>query len=467
MKFVDRKLKNSSDSNVVYLPLEVCRRELVGKVFLATRLAKDGHSVVLFQSDFFDKFGWPEKGFYIGKNCFRTERPYDTKFYNRMKSHGVSLWHLDEEGGIYAGQGIEDWAKRIQMRLDPQTLDSKDKILCWGKWQKETFEKDNPTAEVLITGSPNFDIFDPRYVEAFDEYDYQQTKGETDFILVNTRFSLTNGFVPLADHLMGKGPTSKLLDRKHFSETAITMGALQYLVSKLIFDLANTYPQQKFVVRPHPAENPNFYLSLFSTLDNVRVHWSGDVGSWIRRSDALIHNGCTTSLQAAIARKPVITFMPLLEPAKSEFKLPNTVGEICRSVDEVVSALGRLDSLMSSDYSFTDTIDGTESIERISVLVNSVVMPTQSGKTSVNLLKSISKKHTANIARRLLRKYLSHLSPKIGKRIEDEAKRFDFDFFSNAPRLHSIANRYYNTNSTCINFKDSCCVICPSAELSR
>lgn len=450
----------------VYLPLEVCRRELVGKVFLATRLAKDGHTVILFQSDFFDTFGWPTNGVYIGKNCFRTERPYDTRFYNKMKSQGVSLWHLDEEGGIYAGQGPDDWSKRLEMRLDPLTLDGGDKILSWGEWQKQAFSKNKPAAEILVTGSPNFDVFHPKYAAAFSEYDSRQTKGEEGYILVNTRFSLTNGFVPLHYHLTGKGATSKLIDRAHFSLSAVTIGALQYLLTKLIFDLARNFPARKFVIRPHPAEDPTFYSSVFDALDNVSVRWSGDVGSWIRRSDALIHNGCTTALQATIAGKPVITYVPLLEPTKVEFKLPNTVGEICHSEDEVIEALGQLYRHQPTKNTFSDTISGTESIELIAQLVNSQPAPRLAGENFGKVLKSISKKHALSRMKHHIRKSLSFLYPEVGRRMESEAKRFDYEFFSEAPILHGIADKHYGATSSCTQLKNTCCIIHPATGTS-
>jgi surface carbohydrate biosynthesis protein len=450
----------------VYLPLEVCRRELVGKVFLATRLAKDGHRVILFQSDFFDNFGWPKNGIYIGKNCFRTERPYDTRFYNKMKSQGVSLWHLDEEGGIYAGQGPADWSRRLKLRLDPLTLDGGDKILCWGKWQKQAFSENKPAAEILVTGSPNFDVFHPKYAAAFSEYDSRQTNGEEGYILVNTRFSLTNGFLPLHYHLMGKGATSKLIDRTHFSLSAVTIGALQYLLTKLIFDLARKFPKRKFVIRPHPAEDPKFYSSVFDALDNVSVQWRGDVGSWIRRSDALIHNGCTTALQAIIAGKPVITYVPLPEPTMVEFKLPNTVGEICHSEDEVIEALGNSYRHQSLKNTFSDTISGTDAIELIARLVNSEPSTRAEGDKFEELLKGISKKHTLSRMKHHIRKSLSLLHPEIGRRMESEANSFDFKFFSEAPILHGIADKHYDANSSCVQLKDTCCIIHPAAEKS-
>ena len=150
---------------VFYLPIEHSTRELTAKVFLANRLAQEAHIPIIFRSDILDTTGWPSAGVYIGKNCFRTEWPYSLKYYKKMKSSGVDLWHLDEEGGILYGRDEEEWKKRIATRVDPTSLDSNDKILTWGEWQAESFSSKKPTAEIRIVGSPLFDLFQKKYAK--------------------------------------------------------------------------------------------------------------------------------------------------------------------------------------------------------------------------------------------------------------------------------------------------------------
>ena len=106
-----------------------------------------------------------------------------------MKSSGVDLWHLDEEGGILYGRDEEEWKKRIATRLDPTSLDSNDKILTWGEWQAESFSSKKPTAEIRIVGSPLFDLFQKKYAIHLSEFDDRQTEGLKDFILLNSNFS--------------------------------------------------------------------------------------------------------------------------------------------------------------------------------------------------------------------------------------------------------------------------------------
>jgi surface carbohydrate biosynthesis protein len=462
MKRATRRLNNSDQGNIIYLPLEVCKRELVGKIFLATYLAKQGHTVVLFPSDFFDRYGWPASGIYIGKNCFRTEVPYDTHYYGEMKKSGISVWYLDEEGGVYAGQDVNDWRKRLELRLDTKTLGKTDKILCWGTWQAQMFQEQEPDAEVLVVGSPNFDVFDRKYQEAFSSYDLEQTGGEQNYILVNTRFSLTNGFVNLTDHLTGVGPTSKLIDSYHFAETTLTMGALQYMISKLTLRLARAYPKKRFIVRPHPAEDPSFYIAAFHKMENISVRWSGDVGSWIRMSSVLIHNGCTTAIQASLAQKPVITYIPLDEPKEVEMKLPNSIGKICHNDEDVIDVLENLQTLILPNEFITETIDGTQSIERISDLLIRSNVKTCDQSRRKNILRFIQRSQKLNIGKRALRKIVTHFNRPMRERVKREEAKFDFKFFEEAIDIHAAANRAFGVSTKIIEYKKSCYVILPS-----
>lgn len=451
-------------SNIIYIPVEVAKRELVGKVFLATRLSNKGHTVVLFRSDVFDKYGWPSPGIYIGKNCFRTELPYKTAYYKRMKKSGISIWYLDEEGGVYAGQGVEDWQKRLKTRFDPNTLDNNDKILCWGKWQEKFVKDQNPKAETLAVGSPNFDVFDNRYREYFRDYDLVQTDNQDGYVLINTRFSMTNGLSPLEDQLSPDSPVSKLMDDQQLSETALTIGALQYLISKLILKLAQTFSDKRFLIRPHPAENPNFYLSVFRGFENVSVCWNGDAGSWIRRSSVVIHNGCTTALQAALAHKPVISYLPIEEPKASEFKLPNTIGRVCHSEEEVIEYLKNPFEKIDPSPNISDTIYGTESIERISEMLESVQTAKCNSEKRKEVISKIIKITKYNNSYDTMRKIYGKISKKAEARIEKEEKKFDFGFFSQTGDIHEIAESAYRADTNCIEFERTCYVFYPKYE---
>ena len=213
--------------SIVYLPVEVVSRELMARAYLSVKLASENHFVYVFEHTFFDRNGWPEKGIFIGKNCFRTEVPYSLIFYKKMKNSGVDLWYLDEEGGVYIGDQA-DWEKRLLCRLNPNDLDSNDKILSWGKWQKKVFEFSKPAAEVLVSGIPNFDILRSKYSKSLLNWDLEVTGGRKNFILLNTRFSLGNPKIGVEKIFNTDQPHSKNLPDLYLENVFISDNQIMF-----------------------------------------------------------------------------------------------------------------------------------------------------------------------------------------------------------------------------------------------
>ena len=65
---------------------------------------------------------------------------------------------------------------------------------------------------------------------------------------------------------------------------------------------------------------------------------NGDARAWIENSKVLIHTGCSTAIQAAIADKPVINYVPI-ESGAFEMSLPNSIGYKARTIDELCSLI--------------------------------------------------------------------------------------------------------------------------------
>jgi surface carbohydrate biosynthesis protein len=325
--------------NLIYLPVEVSRREIMARAFLACRLASAGHDVLVFASDLFDRFGWPGPGIYIGKNVFRTYVPHDLRYYRAMKAAGIDVWYHDEEAGLYPGDGPAQWEEHLERRTDVSVLGEGDKVLAWGDYQRDYYERKGITADVRVVGSVNFELYRPEYAHLFAAYDREQTNGERGYILVNTRFGFANGFYTGDRHVISDLYTGAMTVPERY-ENFSQEGVLLYHLVGLIGELAVTHPDERVVVRPHPAENPDFYRGVFELLPNVEVADKGDVGSWIRQSRCLLHNGCTTAIQASIAGKPVITFIP--QDSRNDQATPpvlNELGAIVETREAAIAAI--------------------------------------------------------------------------------------------------------------------------------
>ena len=428
--------------SLFYLPVEISKRELIGKIFLGTKLASIGHQVIIFESSLFDATHWPYPGTYIGKNCFRTEPPTNMVFYNQMKKKNINICLLDEEGGIFPGSAKPEWRERLLARFDLSKLDHSDRIFSWGNWQADAYNEKKPDASIVITGSPSFDVLQPKYGKSLENFDQLQTKGLENYVLINTRFSTSNGLRPMKWVLSNQGPNTSLAGEV-LADEIINDGTMQYHMTALVKKLSYQLPEETFVIRPHPAEDLNFYQDIFQYTKNVYVLSDGDVSSWIRRSKALIHFGCTTAIQADIYGANVITYAPKTLGLYEGPALPNLVGALCETYEEVYDALTNQDKPYGQPI-WADTISELDSIDSISSLCHDIA----SSKNISNLARSLRAHFFVYRMKRKVidffkffhrEKYLEH---------QLNIQKFDYNFFSLSTEIFNAAKSYYNADIT-------------------
>lgn len=388
----------------IYLPIEVAKREVLPKSFLAGHLAILGYKVYLFEDYIFDLYGYIGTGAYIGKNIFKTLAPNSLEKYNILKKNKIILYYLDEEGGIYSGDIVENWKKSIQTRLEPEILSFSDYYLSWGTWQDSLY-RELSKSNVIITGSPNFEICKPEYEESLSNLDAKITNGLKNYILINTRFNLANPAGRLSN-LIGPKSLGNSLELLPF----LSMDC-QYLglFLKLISDLSAKFARIPIVLRPHPTENADFYKTIFYKKNNVYINSEGHISTWLRNAKVVIHNGCSTAVQAMFADKPVITYMPLQNNDEFDMGLPNKVGYKAINNNNVIELVekainSKLLPLVNSDI--YNTISNINSFKVISDLIYSnndleeeaspiVLKKIQAFVSAKNALKSILGKNSS------------------------------------------------------------------------
>jgi hypothetical protein len=91
------------------------------------------------------------------------------------------------------------------------------------------------------------------------------------------------------------------------------------------------FPHLNIVVRPHPTENQDVYQRLANRLQRVRVTNAGNVVSWLLATRALIHNGCTTGVEAYVMGVPAVSFRPTVDNYYDDgfYQLPNRLSHQC------------------------------------------------------------------------------------------------------------------------------------------
>jgi hypothetical protein len=116
--------------------------------------------------------------------------------------------------------------------------------------------------------------------------------------------------------------------------------------------LSEKYPNINFVLRPHPVESEKTWKQLIGNYENILVSNSGSVSAWLRQCTALIHNGCTTAMEAAMSGVPILTYTPI-EDQKAEFYFPNRLGKKISDLQSLVENVGQILSGKQSDISST------------------------------------------------------------------------------------------------------------------
>lgn len=421
--------------NLVYLPVEVSRREIMSRTFLACRLASAGHDVLVFASDLFDRFGWPGPGIYIGKNVFRTYVPHDMRYYRAMKAVGIAVWYHDEENAIFPGAGPEQWEEQLERRTDLTGLDRDDKVLVWGNFQKAYYASKRLAADVQVVGSVNFELYRPEYADLFADYDQRQTQGAEGYILVNTRFASLNAFYTGRGHVIHSELWTSFASDPERYEALSREGVMLYHFVGLIAELAMKHPQERIFIRPHPIESPDLYRQVFGPLSNVALADSGDAGSWIRRSRCLLHNGCTTAIQASIAQKPVITFMPW-DAGEDEATppLPNEVGTIVRTRDEAIRAIFTPQAKVETGR-WPMAISNLATLDSIEALVSA--SETRAG-VDEGRLKAIGRRSTIDFA---ARHSVYRLFPGKWREVQMRERYFDRSLFNRFAELTEMARK--------------------------
>ena len=254
----------------VFIPYETKSREFDGKLLLIAHLVNAG-----FENIFFGSRGATKreaikhkKGIYIFKSLSES----DISFYKLLKRKKFTIVLLHVEGGIHYKENKD-------------------------------------------SGDPRFDLLKEKYRFFFKERYKEIVSRYNKFILVNTSFSLANpevGKEKLMNFFKNEKTFSEGVLKKLVKKGAFFDGVLvDYLLA--LKECANTFVETNFVIRPHPSEALQTYLDCFKEVQNVYVVKEGNVADWILASIGVMHYDCTTGLEALIAQKPVIAYVPRVD----------------------------------------------------------------------------------------------------------------------------------------------------------
>jgi len=313
------------------VPVENQVRELDPKLLVACVAAERGFRVFLGSRTRIDfRIGSFPRSLYLAKGM----TPKSARMFRLMRRIGHEVAALDEEGLVYHSAS-EYYARRVS----DETLQLVTTQFAWGEAGAEllrahpAYSGDPP----LVTGNPRVDLLRPELRGYFAEEAARLRAQHGPFILINTNFSKVNAYFPKMNLLAPPsrpGEPAELgaagvgLPREFAEGLAAHKAALFDHFRSLIPAVHAAFPGHRVIVRPHPSENRAPWRAVVADLERAEVIHEGNVIAWLEASSALIHNGCTTGIEAFCLGKPALAYRPVSH-APYDLELPNALSREC------------------------------------------------------------------------------------------------------------------------------------------
>ena len=320
------------DFNTLLIPVESQVRELDGKLFLACIAAEQGFKVIIGSRAHIH--------FYASKvqNCIyiaKSMRRFSHRMFTILNDLGHRIVAWDEESLVR----LPDEQYYLH-RLCPKTFSHIDHLFAWGESDAQVFKHYSAYQEqpIHITGNPRVDIIRPELCDYFSPEKNKLLEKYGDYILINTNFGQVNHFIPD----VGRNEANR--DKNFSEQSRDSFISNRYSHKKKLFayfknilpELAKTFPNINFILRPHPSENSQYWHEHLKNYNNVFVCNQGNVIPWIMSAKALISNGCTTSIEATILNKPTLGYYPITN-LEIDDALPKALCSVSNDDEQLLS----------------------------------------------------------------------------------------------------------------------------------
>ena len=327
------------------IPVENQVRELDPKLLLAYVAAKRGYSCILgFRREMHFQISSFPPGIYLSKSMTTAS---DLMFQIMRKlGHEIVAW--DEEALVHLPP--ETYFSR---RLSPVAMAFVSHMLAWGQdnaelWQQYPHLPEG--ADIHVTGNPRNDLLRPEISHYYQETVVELRERYGDFILINTNFNHVNAFYPGLNLFVPNdkpggesraGRAAKGMTREYAEGLRDHKQAIFEKFQQIIPAVEKVFPEHNIVVRPHPTENQEIYRQIAAGCERVKVTNEGNVVPWLMAARALIHNGCTTGVEAYVMGVPAISYRAIVNENYDYgfYRLPNLLSHQCFDFEELSTTL--------------------------------------------------------------------------------------------------------------------------------
>jgi len=317
------------------LPVENQVRELDAKILLSCIAAQRGFSCIIgaWRELDFHIASFP-RSIYISKGMTSGH----TKMFRIMKNLGHEIAAWDEEALVHM-----DPETYYSVRLSPAAIHYVSHLFAWGDENADLWRQYPDLPErtpIYVTGNPRGDLLRAEMSGYFAREAGELRKAYGDIILINTNFGEVNAFFANQDILQGTMVKSQKFaeDLRDYKQSIFDD------FKRLIPALDQAFPNCTIVIRPHPSENHQVYQEIASRCGRVRVTNEGNVIPWLRAAKALVHNGCTTAIEAYLMDVPVVSYQVTVNESfeRGFYRLPNFLSHQCFNDADFMITLGKI-----------------------------------------------------------------------------------------------------------------------------
>lgn len=328
----------SRSGMLAFLPVITKARELEARVLLAAHLAERGFDVVLGEPSFVDyRAQYARNGLWFSPLLV----PAAERRLLALKARGHQIIAWDEEGLVYPDP---QWY--FPNRVGAGTMRAADLLVAWGDKAVHDWELTLPTdvPRPLPFGNARLDLLREPYRALYLSKAKELADRFGDYVLVNTNFDLINhadGPGGLLRRLRASGRVRGERDEAQFARWGEFRQAMMDGFLEGLPLLHQACPDLHFVIRPHPSEDAQPYRDLARAFPRMSVEPATDpVFAWVLGSRAVLHNSCSTAVEAYMLGVPPIAYMPTNVPgAGMDSPLPNLLSLQCADWVQVASQL--------------------------------------------------------------------------------------------------------------------------------
>ncbi|OQY02520.1 MAG: hypothetical protein B6I22_13510 [Desulfobacteraceae bacterium 4572_123] len=439
-------MNHSKNKIPLLIPVENQVRELDPKLLLACIAARRGFTSVIGSHREIDlRITSFPRSIYLSKSMTAS----NLRMFDIMRKTGHEIVTWDEEALVHLPPDTY-----YSRRLSPVALQYISHLFAWGEDNAELWRRYPALPQgvpIHVTGNPRSDMLRPELLPFYDRQAEKLRQTHGNFILVNTNFNHVNAFFP-AQNLFQ--PVKNPGEKPQFGKAAVGMGrnyaeglrdhkqAIFEAFQQMIPKLEKAFPSYSVVVRPHPTENQQVYRKIAVRCSRVHVTNEGNVVPWLLAAKALIHNGCTTGVEAYMMRVPAVSYRPQINEDYDLgfYRLPNLVSHQCFDFEQLRDILEKIlnKQLRAADGDERNTLvdgyltarDGPLACERIVSVLDK--MATERMVRPAPPLKDRIAGRSLALGRRLvvnIRKYVSrkHAPPEFHHiSIEEMKKRISY-----------------------------------------